>query len=111
MGNACAALRVLPPLLFGAVVYHMIGLNPLPERFAVFLISLVLVNVSAAASCFAVVLLLVVFGGAGNPFMLHGQDADGAATTQAGWAAWCEDHRSDAAALGAPCPRAVPGAH
>ena len=60
----------------------------------------------AAAACFGVVLLLVVFGVLGNPFMIHA-GGDGAAARA--WGAWCADHRADATALSAPCPRHVPG--
>jgi len=45
-------LRVLPPLLFGAIVYGMIGFNTHASgAFGNFLVVLVLVNTSASAFC------------------------------------------------------------
>ena len=58
----------------------------------------------AAAACFGLVLMLVIFGVAGNPFMIHASEDD-----TPGWDEWCANHHADATALGAPCKRAVPG--
>jgi hypothetical protein len=44
-------LRVLPPLLFGALIYGLVGLNTAPGALAAFLLVLVLVNVAASAFC------------------------------------------------------------
>ena len=45
--------RVLPPMVFGAISYWLIGLQPDPVRFASFLIVLILTNVVATLICFA----------------------------------------------------------
>jgi hypothetical protein len=44
-------LRVLPPLVFGALVHGLIGLSEEPGALANFLVLLVLVNVAASALC------------------------------------------------------------
>jgi hypothetical protein len=44
-------LRVLPPLVFGALVHGLIGLAEEPGALANFLVLLVLVNVAASALC------------------------------------------------------------
>ena len=45
-------LRVLPPMLYGSVVYWMMGLSNSPDKFSRFIVILVLVNVVAASACF-----------------------------------------------------------
>jgi len=47
-------LRVLPPLLFGAISYWMMGLHNDMLRFGLFLLILILVNVVATAACFLI---------------------------------------------------------
>lgn len=44
-------LRIIPPILMGAIVYPMTGLVPDMEHFAKFIIVLVLFNLAAAAIC------------------------------------------------------------
>ncbi|MBE3044375.1 ABC transporter permease, partial [Candidatus Bathyarchaeota archaeon] len=44
-------LRIIPPILMGAIVYPMTGLVPDLEHFAKFIIVLVLFNLAAAAIC------------------------------------------------------------
>ena len=44
-------LRIIPPILMGAIVYPMTGLVPEFEHFAKFIIVLVLFNLAAAAIC------------------------------------------------------------
>lgn len=44
-------LRIIPPILMGAIVYPMTGLVPDMENFAKFIIVLVLFNLAAAAIC------------------------------------------------------------
>lgn len=44
-------LRIIPPMLMGAIVYPMTGLVPDFEHFAKFIIVLVLFNLAAAAIC------------------------------------------------------------
>jgi hypothetical protein len=50
-------MRVLPPLLFGAICYFMIGLNPDPYRFVFCLVTLVLINVVVGVSACSCLLL------------------------------------------------------
>ena len=42
-------LRVVPPILYSLIVYHLIRLNDGPVRFLTFAVTMVLVNVVAAA--------------------------------------------------------------
>jgi len=44
-------LRIIPPVLLGAIVYPMTGLVPETEKFLVFILVLVLFNFAAAAIC------------------------------------------------------------
>ncbi|KAL2256567.1 hypothetical protein VTK26DRAFT_1472 [Humicola hyalothermophila] len=44
-------LRIIPPILLGAIVYPMTGLVPEPNKFLVFMLVLVLFNLAAAAIC------------------------------------------------------------
>lgn len=44
-------LRVIPPIIFGSVVYDMIGLSPHANAFENFIMLLVLVNVASSAFC------------------------------------------------------------
>lgn len=44
-------LRIIPPILLGAIVYPMTGLVPEPDKFMVFMLVLVLFNLAAAAIC------------------------------------------------------------
>ncbi|KAI8053515.1 hypothetical protein BDF22DRAFT_685095 [Syncephalis plumigaleata] len=44
-------LRVVPPILLGLVVYHMVGLVPGISHFAKFLLVLVIFNLTAASIC------------------------------------------------------------
>ena len=44
-------LRMLPPVVFGVVVYWMIGLHNQPERFAMFVVVLVEINLAVCAGC------------------------------------------------------------
>ncbi|RKP27887.1 LOW QUALITY PROTEIN: hypothetical protein SYNPS1DRAFT_32331 [Syncephalis pseudoplumigaleata] len=44
-------LRVMPPILLGLVVYHMVGLVPGIGHFAKFLLVLVIFNLTAASIC------------------------------------------------------------
>jgi len=44
-------LRLLPPLLFGSIVYPMIGLRPGAEHFVYFVLILVLNNIAGVGLC------------------------------------------------------------
>ncbi|KAH6853934.1 hypothetical protein B0I37DRAFT_300365 [Chaetomium sp. MPI-CAGE-AT-0009] len=44
-------LRIIPPILLGAIVYPMTGLVPEADKFLVFMLVLVLFNLAAAAIC------------------------------------------------------------
>jgi ABC-type multidrug transport system ATPase subunit len=44
-------LRIIPPLIMGAIVYPMTGLTPLWGQFSFFILFLVLFNLAAAAIC------------------------------------------------------------
>ncbi|KAJ2984075.1 hypothetical protein NUW58_g6140 [Xylaria curta] len=45
-------LRIIPPILMGAIIYPMTGLIPDAPHFFVFMLTLVLFNLAAAAICF-----------------------------------------------------------
>lgn len=45
-------LRVLPPFVFGAICYWMVGLNEDVVRFSLMIVLLVLINTAATAPCF-----------------------------------------------------------
>jgi hypothetical protein len=47
-------MRVIPPLAFGGIIYYMIGLNTMQDRFLIFMIGIVLVNLVATTSCFTI---------------------------------------------------------
>eukprot|EP00808_Paulinella_micropora_P012943 g72026.t1 len=50
-------LRIVPPLLFGATTYYMVGLKPDARSFLIFLATLVLVNVVTSCACFLIAVL------------------------------------------------------
>ncbi|KAI1198197.1 hypothetical protein F5X97DRAFT_300192 [Nemania serpens] len=45
-------LRIIPPILMGAIIYPMTGLIPDAPHFFIFMLTLVLFNLAAAAICF-----------------------------------------------------------
>ncbi|RKP20052.1 hypothetical protein ROZALSC1DRAFT_8602, partial [Rozella allomycis CSF55] len=50
-------LRTVPPLLFGSIVYYMVGLYPLDNAMPKFLLALVLFNLCCAAICLVIALI------------------------------------------------------
>lgn len=40
-------LRVVPPIVFGAIVHDAIGLNPAPKNYVLFFVALVLVRLTS----------------------------------------------------------------
>lgn len=50
-------LRVIPPVLLGAISYYMIGLTPAAYTFCKFLLVLVLFNLTAAGICLVIAVL------------------------------------------------------
>jgi hypothetical protein len=47
-------LRVFPPALFGLIVYHMLGLTDEPSRYWYFVMTVVVINVTATMVCYTV---------------------------------------------------------
>ncbi|KAI9294554.1 putative ABC transporter [Neoconidiobolus thromboides FSU 785] len=47
-------LRFIPPLIMGVIIYPMVGLNPGMIHFALFLLTLVLFNLTCAAICLCI---------------------------------------------------------
>ena len=67
-------LRIVPPLVYGAIVYRLVGLVPEPVTFWKFLLTLVLFNLCTATS---ILLISIAFESTsvanlvGNLFMLY----------------------------------------
>ena len=55
-------LRVVPPILMGVIIYHMVGLVGGTESFLKFLLVLVLFNLTAASICLCIGILFKEIG-------------------------------------------------
>jgi len=47
-------MRLIPPLILGAIVYFMIGFQPKTDKFLIFLYTLVILSMTATSMCFLI---------------------------------------------------------
>jgi ABC-type multidrug transport system ATPase subunit len=47
-------MRILPPLLLGCIVYWMVGYQPDPFKFGIFLFTLVMISMTSSSMCFVI---------------------------------------------------------